>query len=257
MAIYVFFYQLIFIINLKTMKKYILPLILFFGISLNSCKKETIVPTPDSYELLIDEQPSSLVDELGINLFDPYMIEITPSADAVITDYPAFIDYDPFTTVTLRGGVDSCLFGISVTKAEKEKLTVLFNNKLDCQKANKELISKIHRDMELWVKNEKASLYKTYMYNRELAKKMLTDGKITEAQYKDKIAYLEKKYSDDLKTLNATLKNKIQSSIDKMTAIGKIKDCEKFYLNGVMELLGKQRFKLWIECYKKFYKSKK
>ena len=52
------------------------------------------------------------------------------------------------------------------------------------------------------------------------------------------------------------VKEKIKASLERAEACGKIKDCEKIYLDKVLDILGKTRFKKWIECYKHNYKKK-
>ena len=97
-----------------------------FLVTMNGCKKEE-VPTPDPIvNLLVDEEPQALVDSMGSIIFDnPMTSETTESTDASILDYPLFLDYDPFTNVLVRrtGSVDSCVKGIEITSAEKEKLS--------------------------------------------------------------------------------------------------------------------------------------
>jgi len=57
--------------------------------------------------------------------------------------------------------------------------------------------------------------------------------------------------------LNTQVREKIQSNIQKAEACGKIKDCEKIYLESVMSILGKGKYKKWISCYKYHYKNRK
>ena len=132
------------------MKKLILSLFIVGALVFSSCEKEPVpTPNPDlNVTLLADEDPQALVDSLGTLVFDnPMTSEVTPVSDAKILDYPDFLDYDPFTNALVRrtGSVDSCVKGLELTSAEKEKLTKAFLAKIDCQKYNKEIISKIHR----------------------------------------------------------------------------------------------------------------
>ena len=241
------------------MKNIILSLLLICGIGfISSCEKEPIMPGPDPYALLLDEQPLSLVGELESTLTLPDVTDIN-NGDPLITDYPAFLDYDPFTVVTTRtNSVDSCLNGLEVTKAQKEQLTTVFKNKIECQRANKVLISKIHREIEAWAKTQKENYYKNwYLVEKGKIEYDFKMGIITQSQYKEKMASLEKTWKGKMDYLNTQVKEKIQSNIQKAEACGKIKDCEKTYLESVMTILGREKYKKWISCYKSHYKKRK
>ena len=79
---------------------------------------------------------------------------------------------------------------------------------------------------------------------------------LTQTQYKEKLTALEKTWASKMTYLNGQVKEKIKASIERAEACGKIKDCEKIYLQKVLDILGKARFKKWIECYKYNYKRK-
>ena len=134
---------------------------LSFLVTMNGCEKEPIpTPNPINYDLLLDEQPVALVGELEATLTLPEVTDMNVG-DALITDYPAFLDYDPFTVVMARtNSADSCLKGLEVTKAQKEQLSKAFLAKIECQKANKATIARIHRDIEYWAKVQKENYYK-------------------------------------------------------------------------------------------------
>ena len=241
------------------MKKIILSLVLVGMIGFMGCKKEPI-PTPNpTVNLLVDEEPNAVVDSMGTVIFDnPTLSDVTPSTDATIMDYPLFLDYDPFTMVTSRTGkIDDCVKGIEVTKAEKELLNKAHSAKLECEKTNKATIYRIHREIEGWAKTQKENYYKNwYMVEKS---KLVSDfhlGVITESQYKEKLTALEKTWASKMTYLNNQVKEKIKTSLDRATACGKIKDCEKEYLNKVLNILGKERYKKWMECHKHNYKKK-
>jgi hypothetical protein len=67
---------------------------------------------------------------------------------------------------------------------------------------------------------------------------------------------LEKTWVSKMSYLNNQVKEKIKKNLDRATACGKIKDCEKEYLNKVLDILGKTRYKKWMECHKYNYKKK-
>ena len=232
---------------------------LFFLVTMNGCEKEPIpTPNPINYDLLLDEQPVVLVGELEATLTLPEVTDMNVG-DALITDYPAFLDYDPFTVVMARtNSADSCLKGLEVTKAQKEQLSKAFLAKIECQKANKATIARIHRDIEYWAKVQKENYYKNwYMVEKNKLHDSLKNKLLTEAQYKEKLVALEKTWKSKMDYLNNQVKEKLQSNIQKAEACGKIKDCEKIYLESVMSILGKEKYKKWISCYKRHYKNRK
>lgn len=244
------------------MKRIILSLFVVGALAFSGCEKEPMpTPNPDPIvNLLIDEEPQSLVDTMISTFFDnPVTTEVSPTTEAVIEDYPAFIDYDPFTAAIVRrtGKVDSCVRGLELTTSEKEKLTKAFAAKLDCQKANKETIARIHREIESWAKTQKENYYKNwYLVEKGKLDDSLKRGLLTQTQYKEKLAALEKTWAGKMTYLNGQVKEKIKASIARAEAAGKIKDCEKIYLQAVLDILGKTKYKKWIECYKYHYKRK-
>jgi hypothetical protein len=241
------------------MKKLLFSLVtLSFLVTMNGCKEE-VIPTPNPIvNLLIDEEPQALVSELESTLTLPEVTDINVG-DVSITDYPLFLDYDPFTVVMARtNSADSCLKGLEVTKAQKEQLTKAFLAKIECQKTNKATIARIHREIESWAKTQKENYYKNwYMVEKNKLNDSLKLGLLTEAQYKEKLSMLEKTWKSKMDYLNNQVKEKLKSSTQKLEATGKIKDCEKIYLESVMSILGKEKYKTWISCYKHHYKSKK
>lgn len=234
------------------MKKLLLSLFLVGALAFSSCEKEPLPsPNPEpTPSLLADEEPQSLVDSMIATFFDnPVTVEVTSTTDAVIEDYPAFIDYDPFTNALVRrtGSVDSCVKGLELTQSEKEKLNKAFLAKIDCQKANKLTIASIHRNIESWAKTWKADMWKNWY----LPQKEAAGGD------KDKIAALNIQWESKMKWHNGQVKEKIKKDLKRAEAAGKIKDCEKIYLQSVLDILGKTKYKKWIECYKYHYKKRK
>lgn len=245
------------------MKKRIIYLIAVGFLAFAGCKKEEL-PTPNPnpvVNLLADEEPQSLVDSMGTLVFDnPVTTEVTPTTDAKILDYPAFIDYDPFTLVVSRtnSSVDSCVKNIQVTKAEKELLGKAFADKLACQKSNKETVARIHREIETWAKTQKENYYKNwFLVEKAKLDDSLKLGLLTQTQYRDKMTALENTWKNKMAYISGQVKEKIKLSLERATACGKIKDCEKIYLQKVLDVLGKERYKKWIECYKYNYRTKK
>lgn len=233
---------------------------LSFLVTMNGCRKEEI-PAPDPIiNLLVDEEPQALVDSMGSIILDnPMTSEVTVTTDASILDYPLFLDYDPFTNVIVRrtNSIDSCVRGIEITSSEKEKLSKAWTEKINCQKTNKLTMARIHREIENWAKTQKENYYKNwYMVEKTKLMDSLRNGLLTQTQYKEKMANLEKTWSNKMNYLNGQVKEKIKMSTERALAAGKIKDCEKIWLNSVLGILGKARYKKWIECYKYHYKRK-
>jgi hypothetical protein len=241
------------------MKKIILSLVLVGMIGFMGCEKEPI-PTPNpTVNLLVDEEPNAVVDSMGTVIFDnPMTSDITPITDATIMDYPLFLDYDPFTMVMSRTNkIDSCVKGIEVTKAEKELLSKAHLDKVKCQKQNKLTVARINREIETWAKTQKYNSYVNwFMVEKTKLDNDLKNKVITEVQYKEKLLGLDKTWASKMSYLNNQVKEKIKISMDRATACGKIKDCEKEYLNKVLDILGKERYKKWMECHKYNYKKK-
>jgi len=241
------------------MKKILFSLFATVVLAFAGCEKEPIPSPAPEVNLSMDETPQSLVDTLGTVIFDnPITTNVTPTTDVIIMDYPLFLDYDPFTMVVARTNkIDSCVTGIETTKAEKELLNKAFLDKIECQKSNKLTIARIHREIESWAKTQKYNYYLNwYMVEKTGLDADLKAGKITEAQYKEKIANLNKTWESKMNYLNGQVKEKIKLNLQRAEACGKIKDCEKIYLQKVLDILGKTRFKKWIECYKYNYKKK-
>lgn len=241
------------------MKKIILSLVLVGMIGFMGCEKEPIPSPNPTVNLLVDEEPNAVVDSMGTIIFDdPMTSDITPITDATIMDYPLFLDYDPFTMVMSRTNkIDSCVKGIEVTKAEKELLSKAHLDKVECQKQNKIIVARINREIETWAKTQKYNYYVNwYMVEKSKIDYDLKMGVITEAQYKEKLMGLEKTWVSKMSYLNNQVKEKIKKNLGRATACGKIKDCEKEYLNKVLDILGKTRYKKWMECHKYNYKKK-
>jgi Rps23 Pro-64 3,4-dihydroxylase Tpa1-like proline 4-hydroxylase len=129
--------------------------------------------------------------------------------------------------------------------------------KIECQKQNKLTIARIHREIESWAKTQKENYYKNwYLVEKGKLDDSLKRGLLTQTQYKEKLTSLEKTWAGKMSYINGQVKEKIKLSIERAEACGKIKDCEKIYLQKVLDILGKTRYKKWIECHKYNYKRK-
>jgi hypothetical protein len=243
------------------MKKLLFSFALLGMFSFMGCKKEPITLNPDPIvNLLVDEEPNEVVDNMGTIIFDePMLSDVTPLTDVEILDYPSFLDYDPFTMIISRTNkrVDSCVMGIEVTKSERELLYRAHLAKMECQKQNKMILSKIHREIEHWSRTQKKSYYENwYLVEKGKLDDNLKRGTITQSQYKDKIAELDRTWANKMSYLNGQVREKIKLNIERAEACGKIKDCEKEYLNKVLQIIGRTKYKKWIECHKHNYKRK-
>jgi len=69
---------------------------------------------------------------------------------------------------------------------------------------------------------------------------------------------VKKVYSEQLRPSKGNLPQSFGFDLEKKpTDHRKIKDCEKIYLESVMSILGKGKYKKWISCYKYHYKNRK
>ena len=205
------------------MKNLLLALFTTTLLVIGSCEKEPLPMPNPNYIVTADEQPTALVTELETNLNDGEVTDLN-LGDVKITDYPAFIDYDPFTVVVTRtNSADSCLKGLEVTKAEKEQLARVFKNKIECQRYNKVIITKVHREIEAWAKTQKENYYKNwYLVERGKIEYDFKMGVITQLQYKEKIATLEKTWANKMMYLNGQVKEKMKASTEKLAATSRI-----------------------------------
>lgn len=241
------------------MKKIVLTLLLVLPFLFNSCKKEPIPQPPQQIiNLLVDEEPQALVDELELTLSLPEVTDINVE-DALITDYPEFLDYDPFTVITARtNSADSCVRDLEVSKLQKEQLRKAFLDKIECQKQNKAAIAKIHRGIESWSRTQKENYYTNwYLVEKEKLDDSLKRGSITRTKHKEKMDALEKSWKNKMDYLNSQVREKIKSNVQRTEAAGKIKDCEKIYLESVITILGRGKYQKWISRYKHHYKKRR
>ena len=241
------------------MKKLLLSITVL--LMLISCEKETITPNVvDNYNISPDEQPSSLASELELILLSPPITDAN-SDDVLIMDYPSFLNEDLFASAGVKNkNGDSCLKGLEVTKYQKEQLNKVFLARIECQKSNKAEIAKTHREFEQWVNTQKKILYtqflktkdsihrdfkikmsyisEKYSNNLEQKQKLLNE---LEIKLNNDLVALEKSYKLSLESLNSALKERIKTNIEKKMSSGKIKDCEKIYLESLMKILGKEK----------------
>lgn len=241
------------------MKKLLLSITVL--LMLISCEKETITPNVvDNYNISPDEQPSSLSSELELILLSPPITD-----DFLILDYPSFLNEDLFASAGVKNkNGDSCLKGLEVTKYQKEQLNKALLARIECQKSYKAEIAKTHREFEQWANTQKKILYtqflkikmsyisEKYSNNLEQKQKLLNE---LEIKRNNDLAALEKSYKLSLESLNSALKERIKTNIEKKMSSGKIKDCEKIYLESLMKILGKEKYKKWITCFKYTYRK--
>jgi hypothetical protein len=245
---------------------------------LTNCGKETITPNVvDNYNISLDEQPSLLSSELELILLSP-LITDDNLGDVLIMDYPSFLNEDIFASVGVKNkNEDSCLKSLEVTKYQKEQLNKAFLARIECQKSNKAEIAKIHREFEQWANTQKKILYTQFLKTKDslyadfkmkvaYVSEKYSKGLITleqkqkllnelEIKRNNDLAYLEKSYKLSLEALNKEMMEKIKTSLKKKEYSGKIKDCEKIYLESLMKILGKEKYKRWISCFKYNYRK--
>jgi hypothetical protein len=258
------------------MKKLLLSITVL--LMLISCEKETITTNVvDNYNIYLDEQPSSLASELELILLSPPITDAN-SDNVLIMDYPSFLNEDLFASAGVKNkNGDSCLKGLEVTKYQKEQLNKAFLARIECQKSNKAEIAKIHREFEQRANKEKKILYTQFLKTKD---SIHTDFKIKMSYISEKyskglinlekkqkllneleikrnndLVALEKSYKLSLESLNSALKERIKINIEKKMSSDKIKDCEKIYLESLMKILGKEKYKKWVTCFKYTYRK--
>lgn len=246
------------------MKKliYLLAFITVLSVTVWSCKKDE-APTVPTDSTLPNEQPVALGDSLGEVIDNPAISDASMSADLVIESYPTFLETDYFSLAIVegpQGGKDDSMNKIccsfKLTKAQKEKLSAAHKAKEECMDANRKLLKAIDREIESWVKNQKAEIIAKAKLQTDSIYKLFNAGSITATQKKDMLYQVELNRAAAIKALSAKAKEKIKNSINRAIYKGKIIDCEKIYLKTIKEILTAEQYEKWIKCHKVKYKKK-
>jgi hypothetical protein len=247
------------------MKKliYLLAFITVLSVTVWSCKKDE-APTVPTDSTLPNEQPVALGDSLGEVIDNPTIADASMSADLIIESYPTFLETDYFSLAIVegpQGGKDdslnkACTGSFKLTKAQKEKLSAAHKAKEECMDANRKLLKAIDREIESWVKNQKAEIIAKAKLQMDSINKLFDAGSITASQKKEMLNQVELNRGAAIKALSAKAKEKIKNSINRATLKGKIIDCEKVYLKSIKEILSAEQYEKWIKCHKEKYKKK-
>jgi len=82
-------------------------------------------------------------------------------------------------------------------------------------------------------------------------------GKITEKERDAKLMQAKKNLAEGMMKIRATIREKVKNIKERMEAAGKIKNCEREYLNGVIEIIGKENYAKWVRCHKMNFRKGK
>jgi len=247
------------------MKKiiYLFAAITVLSVTVWSCKKDE-APTVPADSTLPNEQPVALGDSLGEIIDNPEIVDASMAVDLTISSYPTFLETDYFSLAVVegpQGGKEDsmnkiCTGGFKLTKAQKEKLAAAHKAKEECMDANRKLLKAIDREIEAWVKNQKAEIIAKAKLQTDSIYKLFNAGSITATQKKEMLSQVELNRAAAIKALSAKAKEKIKNSTNRAIHKGKIIDCEKIYLKSIKEILTAEQFEKWIKCHKEKYKKK-
>ena len=130
--------------------QFLVALAMVFALAVSSCKKDELVDAGNqiAIELAADETVDAVVDSLGSFMEDPIVTDATEDQDLEIMSVPEILDTDYFSFVETRGGrkdsmVKSCSDILKITRENKEALAKLHKAKIECMKANREVLSRV------------------------------------------------------------------------------------------------------------------
>ena len=238
---------------------------LVFGLALSSCKKDRLIDATNQIvtELAADETVDAVVDSLGDFMENPIITDATEELDLEIMSVPDILDSDYFVFVETRGGrkdsirggrkdsmVKSCSDILKLTRENKEALSKLHKAKIECMKANREVLSRVDEKLRGEAMEMRRSLMEKHKAQVEAIMKAFRAGKITEKERDAKLKAAKKNLTEGLMKIRAGIREKIKAAKDRLEAAGKIKNCEREYLNGVIRVIGKENYAMWVRCHK-------
>lgn len=232
----------------------------------SSCKKES-TSNNKSNNILFDESPEALADSLVITIDNPNVLDAGLFSDLQIISFPEILELDYFAFSLIEGpqgghltkkdsAVKKCSDEFKITKDQKAKLNQAFLEREHCMKAQRDFVRGIDHKIEEWAASQRIAIiekYKLAVHDINLA---FQNGKITESQKKEMLANAEKERNAALANLKSQVQGKLKDALERAVASGKIKDCEKIYLQKVREILGDEKFEKWVKCHKWHYRRK-
>ena len=234
-----------------------LTLALVLTLAVTSCKKDSLVDVPKQAEteLAIDETSVAMADSLGDFIENPILSEATESLDLQIMSIPEVLDTDYFIFVEARGGrkdssLKSCSGSLNLTRDQKAALARLHEAKINCMKVNRETLNKLDEMAHNYGKELRRDAMAKYNQDVEYIMKTFRTGAITEKVRDAKIAAAKKTLEESLSKIRSAVREKIKNATERAECAGKIKNCERIYLDGVMDVLGKENFAKWARCHK-------
>lgn len=237
--------------------QFLMALAMVFALVVSSCKKDELVDAgkPVVIELAEDETSIALADSLGDFMENPIISEATEDLDAEIMSVPEILDTDYFMFVETRGGrkdsmVKSCSGVLNLTRDQKASLAKLHAAKMECMKDNREILNRLDGMARNYGKELRHAAMEKHKNQVESIMKSFRNGDITEKERDTKMAAARKTLKESLSKIRAAVHAKIKSAIERLEAAGKIKNCERQYLDGVMDVLGRADYAKWVRCHK-------
>lgn len=242
----------------KNMKnQFLMATALVFGLAVSSCKKDQLTDATNQVitDLAVDETVDAVVDSLGDFMENPIITDATEQQDLEIMSVPEILDTDYFVFVETRGGrkdsmVKSCSDVLKLSRDNKEALAKLYRAKIECMKANREVLSRVDEKLRGEAMEMRRGLMEKHKAEVDAIMKAFRAGDITEKERDAKMMEAKKNLTAGLMKIRAGVREKIKSAKDRLEAAGKIKNCEREYLSGVVEIIGKENYAKWVRCHK-------
>lgn len=244
--------------------QFLMAMALVFTLAVSSCKKDKLTQSANQaiIELAADETVDALVDSLGDFIENPIITDATEDMELEIFSVPEILDTDYFTYVETRGGrkdsmIKSCSGVFVLMRDNKEALSKLFTAKMACMKSNHEAL----KGMDMKLRGEAMEMRRALMEKHKAAVDEIMaafrSGKITEKERDAKLMQAKKNLAEGMMKIRATIREKVKNIKERMEAAGKIKNCEREYLNGVIEIIGKENYAKWVRCHKMNFRKGK
>jgi len=256
----------------KSTLSIVIAVIFLFGAE--ACKKEK-TSTADSNTntaLVIaqDETIDAQIEALGSYIEDPFVSDVNEIEELDVIGVPNELSLDYFygddeSTGALNGKLDSIKYRdslkkncvkLKLSKAQIIKLKLAYKEKWLCMKTGVKTIKEKDSITKDWASKDKKTYLDAYKLKFAAIEKAYQSGKITEAEKKEQIAALKKELAEYFVKLKKNVVSKIKDQKERKMSAEDIKKCEKIYLAKVYEILGKEKYIIWIKWHKKIYRRK-
>ena len=260
--------------NTKSMKKSTIAIVtaVFFLFGAEACKKEKTSAVDSNSSLIIaqDETIDSQIEALGSYIEDPFVSDVNEIEELDVIGVPNELPLDYFygddeSTGALNGKLDSIKYRdslkkncvkLKLSKAQIIKLKLAYKEKWLCIKAGVNIIKTKDSFTKDWASRDKKSYLDAYKLKFAAIEKAYKSGKITDAEKKEQMAALKKDLAEYFVKLKKNVITTIKAQKERKISAEDIKKCEKVYLTKVYEILGKEKYLLWIKWHKYIYKKK-